>query len=74
MFISECLLHSKGQILRYSPGQGNPPCCIGTLPVGEGPERESVAHLLISRVLFNFHVRLGVSPTTAIPAVAHSKL
>ena len=35
-----CLLCSKGQSLRCSPGQGNPRSCIVTLYVGEGSNRE----------------------------------
>ena len=39
-FVSTLLLRSKGQSLRYSPGRGNPRCCIVALYVGEGSERE----------------------------------
>ena len=48
------LLHCKGQSLRYSPGQGNPLCCIVTLYMGERLEREQ-CHLLSSQLaLSNF--------------------
>ena len=52
MFISECLLHSKGQILRYLPGQGHPHRCIVVLHCGEGSEREQ-CHLLGSLLAFS---------------------
>ena len=39
-FVLAYLLCCKRQSLRYLPGQGNPPCCIVVLSVGEGPERE----------------------------------
>ena len=45
--VSVCLLCSKGQSLRCSPGQGNPCRCIVMLYVGEGSEREHW-HLLCS--------------------------
>ena len=39
-FVSVLLLHSKGWSLWCSPGRSNTPCCIVTLYVGEGSERE----------------------------------
>ena len=51
-FISAGLLHSKGQSLRYSPGQGNPLGCFLVLYVGEGSEREH-CHLLSSLLAFS---------------------
>ena len=48
------LLCSKGQNLRCSPGQGNPPCCIVALYVGEGSEREQ----------YHLHSSYGVSVTS----------
>ena len=49
-FVSVCLLHRKWQSLRYSPGWGNPGCCIVVLYVGEGSEREQ-GHLFCSPIL-----------------------
>ena len=36
----------RGQILRYSPRQGKPSCCAGTLPVGKGQRGNSAGCLL----------------------------
>ena len=39
-FVLAHLLCCKGWSLRYSPGWGNPLCCVVVLYVGEGSERE----------------------------------
>ena len=56
----------KGQSFRYSPGQGNPYCCVVVLYVGEGSEREQY-HLLGSQLAFSAtptnHSKLGPSGT-----------
>ena len=40
-FVWACLLYSKEQSLRYSPGQGNPCCCVVALyERGVGSQRE----------------------------------
>ena len=51
-FVSAHLLHCKGRSLRYSPGWGNPQCCIVALHVGEGFEREQCC-LLSSWLAFS---------------------
>ena len=47
-----CLLCSKGQSLRCSPGQGNPHPCVVMLYMGEGSEKEQ-CHLLLSLPVFS---------------------
>ena len=44
-FVSLHLVHGKGWSLRYSPGWGNPLCCVVVLPVGEGSEGEQCCFL-----------------------------
>ena len=51
-FVLVCLLCSKGQSLRYSPGRSNLPPCIVALYVGEGSEREQW-HFLSSLLVFS---------------------
>ena len=47
------MLHGKGQSLMYSPGQGNPLCCIVEVYVGEGSKKEQ-CHLLGSQPAFSY--------------------
>ena len=50
LFVSECLLRSKGWSLRCSPGWGNPCGCTVMRYVGEGSEREVSLAPLSARV------------------------
>ena len=52
LFVLAHLLHCKGQSLRYSPGRGNPLCCVVVLYVGEVSEREQ-CQLLGSLLAFS---------------------
>ena len=51
-FVSVCLLCSKGQRLRYLPGQSNPCHCVVVLYVGEVSQRDQ-CHLLSSWLAFS---------------------
>ena len=56
-FVSMHLLYCKGWRLRYSPGQGNPPCWVVSLYVGRGQRGNNAACSALTPLLVT-------SPTT----------
>ena len=61
--------------LRYTPGRGNPLCCVVALSVEEGSEREQCCSLapLYPHFPMNSPMRLGVLPAVTTPTVFYSK-